>query len=135
MTSAWNGRIYNSIKEFGEDFKIVWDGQIRDLEVWVIPKGTSNLEAALDFIAFSSDPKRMAMQAQYIAYGPARKSSMAFVGDEIRRHLPTAKENARNALQFNFLWWADNKVAMEERFAEWLGQESWRYDFSAPDRN
>ena len=135
MTSAWNGRIYNSIKEFGEDFKIVWDGQIRDLEVWVIPKGTNNLEAALDFIAFSSDPKRMAMQAQYIAYGPVRKSSMAFVGDDVRKHLPTAEENTRNALQFDFLWWAKNKVLIEERFANWLNAGSWRYNFTALDEN
>ena len=135
MTSVWNGRIYNSVKELGEDFVIVWDGQIRDLEVWVIPKGTNNLEEALDFLVFSSNPKRMAMQAQYIGYGPARKSSMAFIGDEVRRHLPTAKENARNALQFNFSWWADNKVAMEKRFSEWLSEKSWRYDFSADDRN
>jgi putative spermidine/putrescine transport system substrate-binding protein len=135
MTSAWNGRIYNSIKDLGEDFVIVWDGHIRDLGVWVIPKGTNNLEEALDFLVFSSDPKRMAIQAQYIAYGPARKSSMALVGDEVRKYLPTAEENARNALQFNFLWWADNKVAMEKRFAKWLSKGSWRYDFSADDEN
>jgi len=135
MTSVWNGRIYNSNKELGEDFVIVWDGQIRDLEVWVIPNGTDNLEEALDFLVFSSNPKRMAMQAQYIGYGPARKSSMAFIGDEVRRNLPTAKENARNALQFNFSWWADNKVAMEKRFSEWLSGKPWRYDFSAGDRN
>jgi putative spermidine/putrescine transport system substrate-binding protein len=135
MTSAWNGRIYNAIKELGEDFTILWDGQIRDLEVWAIPKGTNNLEEALDFLIFSSDPKRMAMQAQYIAYGPARKSSMALVSDKVRRYLPTAEENSRNDLQFNFLWWADNKVAMEARFAKWLSKGSWRYDFTEPDKH
>ena len=50
MTSAWNGRIYNAIKEHGEDFAILWDGQIWDFEGWVIPKGTNNLKEALDFI-------------------------------------------------------------------------------------
>lgn len=135
MTSAWNGRIYNAVKELGEDFAIVWDGQILDLEVWVIPKGTNNLEEALDFLAFSSDPKRMAMQAQYIGYGPARKSSMALVGHKVRRYLPTAEENARNALKFDSLWWAENKVAMEERFATWLSTIPWRYDFNARDKN
>ena len=77
----------------------------------------------------------MAMQAQYIAYGPVRKSSMAFVGNEVRKHLPTAEENTRNALQFDFLWWAKNKVAIEERFANWLNAGSWSYDFTALDEN
>ena len=135
MTSAWNGRIYNAIKEHGEDFAIVWDGQIWDFEGWVIPKGTNNLKEALDFIAFSSDPKRMAKQTQYIAYSPSRKSAMAIVDDNVLRHLPTAEENARNSLQFNFRWWADNKVAIEERFAKWLSEGSWGYDFNALDKN
>ena len=134
MTSAWNGRIYNANKDHNADFNIVWDGQIWDLEGWVIPKGTSNYKEALDFLVFSSDPKRMAKQAQYIAYGPARKSSMALVGDKVRKYLPTAKENARNALQFDFLWWADHKEAMEERFRKWLRKKTWRYNF-APQGN
>jgi putative spermidine/putrescine transport system substrate-binding protein len=135
MTSAWNGRIYNANKEHGEDFAIVWDGQIWDFEGWVIPKGTNNFKEALDFIAFSSDPKRMAKQTQYISYGPSRKSAIAIVDENVLRHLPTAEENARNSLQFNFRWWADNKVAIEERFAQWLSEGSWSYDFNALDKN
>lgn len=77
----------------------------------------------------------MAMQAEHVAYGPTRKSSMALVSDKVRRYLPTAEENTRNALQFNFMWWADNKVALEERFANWLNTGSWSYDFTALDKN
>ena len=133
MSSAWNGRIYSAIKNRGENCTIVWDGQVWDLEVWVIPKGAENLKEALDFIGFASDPRRMAEQAKQIAYGPARKSAMALVSDDIRKQLPTAKENKRNALQFNFKWWSENKTAMEARFAGWLKQGVRRYDFRAPD--
>jgi len=74
MTSAWSGRIFDAIKEGSEDLAIVWDGQIWDMDVWVITKGTSNLKEALDFIVFASGPKRMAVQADHIAYAPVRKS-------------------------------------------------------------
>ncbi len=40
MTTAWNGRIYNAIKEDKKNFKIVWDDQALDWDLWAIPKGT-----------------------------------------------------------------------------------------------
>ena len=46
MTSAWNGRIGNAIKE-GKNFKIVWDYQEFDWDFWAIPAGTKNLDRRL----------------------------------------------------------------------------------------
>ena len=131
MTSAWSGRIFNANKKRNADLAIVWDGQIWDLEVWMIPKGTANLKEALDFIVFASDPKRMAVQADHIAYAPVRKSAMAYVDDSVRQYLPTAKENARNFLRIDYNWWATDKhaTAMEERFAQWRTEKPWRYNF------
>ena len=133
MSSAWNGRIFSAKQNRRENFTIVWDGQVWDLEVWVIPKGTENLKAALDFIGFASDPKRMAEQAKLVAYGPARKSAMALVSEDVRKQLPTAKENKRNALQFDFKLWSVNQAAMDARFSRWLKAGTRRYKFSAPD--
>jgi putative spermidine/putrescine transport system substrate-binding protein len=132
MTSAWSGRIFDAVKEGGESLAIVWDGQIWDTEVWVIPKGSVNLKEALDFIVFASDPQRMAVQADHIAYAPVRKSAMAFVEESIRKYLPTAKENARNALRSDYKWWSTNAqaLALEERFAQWRVEKPWRYNFN-----
>ena len=48
MTTAYNGRIFNAVAGEGKPFEIVWDGQVWDLDLWVIPKGSKNKEAALD---------------------------------------------------------------------------------------
>lgn len=132
MTSAWSGRIFNAVKEGNENLAIVWDGQIWDIDVWMIPKGTANLKEALDFIVFASDPKRMAVQADHIAYAPARKSAMALVDDSVREYLPTAKQNAGNVLRIDYKWWATNELAMtlEERFEQWRLAQAWRYNFN-----
>jgi putative spermidine/putrescine transport system substrate-binding protein len=137
MTSAWSGRIFNAIKDRNADLAIVWDGQIWDMDMWVIPKGTSNLNEALDFIVFASDPKRMAVQADHIAYAPVRRSAMNFVDESVRKYLPTAKENARNVLRIGYEWWAtDGHVTgMEERFARWRHEKPWRYNFQPLDGN
>ncbi|MEP3630787.1 MAG: ABC transporter substrate-binding protein, partial [Hyphomicrobiales bacterium] len=79
MTTAYNGRIFNAVAGEGKPFEIVWDGQVWDLDLWVIPKGSKNKEAALDFLKFSTSTKQLAAQASWISYGPAHKSSGALV--------------------------------------------------------
>ena len=130
MTSARSGRIFNAIKDRNEDLAIVWVGQLWDMAVWIIPKGTANLKEALDFIVFASDPKRMALQAELHAYAPVRKSAMALIDDSVRKYLPTAKENAGNVLRIDYKWWINNKQAIEikARFAQWRNEKPWRYN-------
>jgi putative spermidine/putrescine transport system substrate-binding protein len=127
MTTAYNGRIFNAVASEGKPFTIVWDSQIYDLDLWVIPKGAPNKELALDFVAFASATEQLAAQASYISYGPARKSSAPLVGSfhdkpdlKMGPQMPTAPENFTNAIQNNFEFWADNQDELNERFNTWL---------------
>ena len=127
MTTAYNGRIFNAMASEGKPFEIVWDGQVFDVDLWVIPKGAPNKEAALDFLAFSTDTQRLADQAAWISYGPARKSSAPLVGAynsdpdlEMGPHMPTAPANFMNAIANGFEFWADNQDELNERFNAWL---------------
>ncbi len=79
MTTAYNGRLFNAIFQENKPFVIVWDGQVWDLDLWGIPKGSDGGETAWEFVKFSTDTQRLADQAKWISYGPARKSSMALV--------------------------------------------------------
>ena len=126
MSTAYNGRIFNAAVAEGQPLQIVWDGQILDFDLFVIPKGAPNKENALKFIAFATDTQRLADQAKWISYGPARKSSGALVGlfkdgkTEMGPHMPTAAENLKNALVNNFEFWADHDTELNERFNAWL---------------
>lgn len=122
MTSAYNGRLFNAVFKEGKNFELVWDGQVWDLDLWVMPKGAPNKEAAWDFVKFSTDTKRLADQTNWISYGPVRKSSLPLVKAEYQPHMPTAAANFATALQNNFEWWADNGTEMDERFAAWLAK-------------
>jgi putative spermidine/putrescine transport system substrate-binding protein len=128
MTTAYNGRIFNAAAGEGKPFEVVWDGQIMDFDLWVMPKGAPNKEAALDFLAYSTDTQRLADQASWISYGPARKSSGPLVGlyndgkTEMGPHMPTAEANLANALVNNFEFWADNQDELNERFNAWLAK-------------
>ena len=128
MTSAYNGRLFNAIAKEKKPFVIVWDGQIWGLDVFSIVKGTPNLEAAMEFVSFSTDTQRLADQARWISYGPARKSSVALItthaetGTPMADHMPTAPQNFNNALANNVEFWADNQDELSEQFNTWLAQ-------------
>lgn len=126
MTTAYNGRIFNAALDEGKPFQIIWDGQVYEPEMYAIPKGTPNLEEALEFIKYATSTEGLAAQAKYISYGPARKSSNA--GEilykdgktEMAPNLPTAPANLTNALKSSYEFWADRDTELTERFNAWL---------------
>ncbi|MBI1383888.1 MAG: extracellular solute-binding protein [Rhizobiales bacterium] len=128
MTTAYNGRIFNAVATEKKNFPIVWDGQVWDLDLFVLVKGSKNREAALKFIAFATDTQRLADQAAWISYGPVRASSNPLVGNHAEAgipmgpHMPTAPDNFKNALQNDFVFWADNADQLNERFNAWLAK-------------
>lgn len=127
MTTAYNGRIFNAMAAENKPFEVVWDAQVFDMDLWVMPKGAPNKEAALDFMYFSTSTEQLAGQASYISYGPARKSSAPLVGHytgkpelKMGPHMPTAPENFGTAIANDFEFWADNQDELNERFNAWL---------------
>jgi putative spermidine/putrescine transport system substrate-binding protein len=122
MTSAWNGRIFNAVKNEGKNFKIVWDYQELDFDYWVIPKGTPDLDNAYKFLAYASDPTVMANQSKFISYGPSHADAIPHIPAEILKDLPTAPENMATAFTIDSAFWADNNEALTEKFNAWLAK-------------
>lgn len=118
MTTVYNGRIDAANRE-GKNLKIGWTGGIYDLDYWVIPKGSPNKDAALKFIAFASTPEAQAEYAKSIAYGPTNNKALAKLDAKVLDNLPTSPANAKDALQFNLKFWADQGEDLEKRFASW----------------
>ena len=122
MTTAWNGRIYDAVKANNKPFKIVWDGQGMDFDLWAQPKGGKKKELADKFVAFTMNPSVMAEQPKYISYGPTLKAAIAKVPADVLPHLPTAPQNAKNAFVVSAEFWADHDEELTERFNKWLAQ-------------
>jgi len=126
MTTAYNGRIFNAIAAENKPFEIVWDAQVFDTDLFVVVKGAPNKKTAMDFIAFATDTQRLADQAKWISYGPARKSSAPLIGKhaeagiEMGPHMPTAPQNFKTAIQNDFEFWADRQDELNNRFNSWL---------------
>ncbi|WP_374652475.1 ABC transporter substrate-binding protein [Dongia sp.] len=121
MSSAWNGRIANAIKE-GKSFKIVWDGEAPDLDLWAIPKGTPNLDKAYEFLAFATSAEVQKDLAPLIPYGPTNLDAVALVDPELAKTLPTYPDNLTTAIPLNPQFWGDNGEELRARFNTWLAQ-------------
>lgn len=128
MTTAYNGRIFAAAMNEGKPFQIVWDGQIYENEMFVVPKGAPNAADAMEFVKFATSTEGLRASAQQISYGPARKSAMATEilfkdGKTVMApHLPTAPENMANALETSSTFWVDHDAELNERFQAWLSQ-------------
>ncbi|MEP2532344.1 extracellular solute-binding protein [Shimia sp.] len=130
MGSTYNGRLFSVIEEQKQPVAMLWDAQVFDLDGWIIPTGLSEERQAraLDYIMFATDTQRLADQAKYISYGPARKSSAPLVGQhadlgiDMAPHMPTDPENAKNTFLYNYEFWADYRDDIDAKFQAWLAK-------------
>ena len=128
--STYNGRLFALIEEQKQPVKMLWDAQVFDLDGWIIPANLSEerKKRALDYIYFATDTQRLADQAKYISYGPARKSSAPLVGQhaelgiDMAPHMPTDPANAKNTFLYNYEWWADYRDDLDAKFQTWLAK-------------
>ncbi len=126
--STYNGRLFSVIEEEKQPIGMLWDWQVFDIDGWIIPAGTKNLEAVKKYLRYATDTQRLADQAKYISYGPTRASSAPLVGKhatlgiDMKAHMPTDPKNAKTTLLYNYEFWADNQDDFTERFEAWLAK-------------
>ncbi|MGI9405177.1 MAG: ABC transporter substrate-binding protein [Hyphomicrobiaceae bacterium] len=126
MAVGFNGRFYMATAARQMPVDYIWDGQIYDMDVWVIPKKSSHLPTAMKFLSFAVRPQIMATQASWLPYGPTRRSAAKMVDRHaslsvnMARYLPTAPDNFDRALRVDEAWWDVNNASLVETFRYWL---------------
>lgn len=118
MSSAYNGRI-DSANQEGQELSIVWNESIYDLDYWVIPAGSSNIEQAYEFIRHASSAPAQKAYAEQIAYGPINKQAIAELDPALLADRPNAPQNIQNALLSGYEFWVDHGEELDQRFSAW----------------
>ncbi|MGI9303639.1 MAG: ABC transporter substrate-binding protein [Gammaproteobacteria bacterium] len=128
MVSQYNGRLFDAAAIQRHPIEIIWDAQVYEFDAWGIPKGTLKREQVEQFIRFATGTLPLAEQARYIAYGPARRSSMTLIsthadtGVDMRPHMPTHPANFETAILKDTKWYASLYDRIKKRFEEWLAE-------------
>ena len=128
MGSTYNGRLFSAIEEDHQPIAMLWDAQMFDFDGWIIPTGLppEREQAVRDFLFFATDTQRLADQAKYISYGPARASSAPLVGKhadlgiEMAPHMPTDPANSQNIFVTQYDFWADYRDDIDAKYQSWL---------------
>ena len=129
IASAYNGRIFNAIVANGQPLDFNWDGGLYEWDGWVVPAELPKKREALakKFVAFSTDTKQLAAQARYIAYAPARSSSIPLIGAyyknpkiEMMPFMPTTPEHLAVAIPKSVSFWVNYGPQLTQRFNAWL---------------
>lgn len=119
VVQSANGRIFAVVVNENRPFEMVFDGQIFDIDVWAILRGSRNIELAHQFIAFATGTEPLAGM-QDVAYGPTRRSSNALIDPAVVPFLPSSHIDI--GLRADGIFWADYGEALGERFNQWLLQ-------------
>jgi putative spermidine/putrescine transport system substrate-binding protein len=119
-----NGDIYDASIHHNE-LGVIWDRALYELDVFGIPKGDPKQDMAMDFVRFATSPEALAGVADWVPYGPARRSAVALVtrnpelGTPMRRFLPTAPENFKTAFAIDDAWWQAHGAEIAPRWQRW----------------
>lgn len=115
----WNGRLA-ALQADGLNVGVSWDQNITAADALVVPKGTKNLEAAMQYIAYATSAKAQADFAAASGYAPINLGSADLMDPEVRATLP----DAQLAPQVNadMAWWAEHRDEIGNRWYAWQAQ-------------
>lgn len=119
MTSAWNGRIYNIIKQ-GAKAEIQWNQGLIMYSPVAVPKNAPNKKIAMELINSFIDVKNQACYAEAMGYPGPHKKIHEYVSDEFAPYLITYPDNVKQMIWNNYRWWVENKKEAEERWNAWM---------------
>lgn len=117
IVQSANGRIFDAVVRENRPFEMVFAGQVFDLDVWSIVKGSKNIPLAKEFIAFATGTVPLAGM-QDVAYGPTRRSSGPLVDPKVVPFLPST--HIDKGLKADGVFWADFGETLGEKFNQWL---------------
>jgi putative spermidine/putrescine transport system substrate-binding protein len=119
MSMIWNGRGYSAKHTDNKPVEMQWNQQILTADYFVVPKGTPNKQAAMEFIAWATCANNNAAVSDKIPYGPTNKNSKA--NPAVVQDLAVTNVD-ENTAYFNDAYLIDNFDVIDAPFQAWLTQ-------------
>jgi len=119
-----NGDVFDAVTHHN-NLGVIWDRQLYELDVFGIPRGDPKRAMARDFVRFATSAQNLASVANWIPYGPARRSALPLVGKNpdlaipMRPFLPTEPKHFATAFAIDDAWWLAYGDEIAPRWREW----------------
>ena len=114
---SWNGRIYD-IQQEDAPVEIMWDQHILTADYLVIPKGSENVETAMELIAWITSEEHAADLSNHITYAPPNEGAVDKIDESKVPDMPTTY--ADTGIGFDDEWWNANFDDVDQQWQEWV---------------
>jgi putative spermidine/putrescine transport system substrate-binding protein len=123
MASAWSGQIA-ALAKAGLPIAWTYNQAMLDADVYVVPKGASNREAAMQFLAEIAKPQYQAAFSNAMPYGAVNSKAYdgKLISAELAQTLPSAPANLSRQLRLDPVWWRDNQARAEKLYQEMISK-------------
>jgi putative spermidine/putrescine transport system substrate-binding protein len=124
MTTALNGNVFDA-ETHQHAVGVIWNSELYELDVFGIPRGDPRTDRALDFVRFATGTIPLGHVAEWVPYGPARRSAQPLVGKNpdlgipMSGILPTAPTNFGNAFAVDDEWWRVHGPSIAAHWHGW----------------
>jgi putative spermidine/putrescine transport system substrate-binding protein len=128
FATALNGQLYDAAQKDGAAPGVIWDRQLYEFDAFAIPLGNPNKTLALDCIRFATGTQALAGVADWVPYGPARRSALVMVGKNpelgtpMQPFMPTAHFDT--AFAVDDAWWHANGARIDVVWRKWLADSA-----------
>jgi putative spermidine/putrescine transport system substrate-binding protein len=116
---AWNGRVYDP-KASGAPVDFHFNQALFVSDSLVVPRGATNKQTSMEFIAFALQAPQQAAFSNAIPYGPVNRKALPLLDAKRLAILPSSEANLAKGTFQDFDWWAENGPKTGERFNSWL---------------
>lgn len=119
FNAMWNGRVYQLAKR-GASAAIDWTQNFQSAQYLAIPRGSANVAAATQAIAYTHRPDAQARFADLTSYSPANKQAVDLISEEVRPWIATTPEHLTGATRIDDDFWATEMEGIQPRWQAWL---------------
>lgn len=121
MTTGWNGRFDNAIKD-GAQTAYTYNQGLLDFDCHAIPKGAPNKDLAMKMLAEIVKPKYQAEFVKYITYSPTNRKAyeLGSISDEYAKKLPSHPDNVALQLPINLDWYSEHETDASALYQDML---------------
>ena len=113
----WNGRIYAMQKDGPLSVGIGWNQHIPGPDILVVPKGSKNKDAAMQFIAIAASPEGQAEMSNATAYTPINSEAVPLLKKDMLPFLPLSYR--KQEVPADLEYWAKNVDEISKRWYAW----------------
>jgi len=119
MMNIWSTRAQVAI-DAKAPVGISWEQSFYNIDGWVIPAGSPNVELSRKFIQYCMDPERQANFTSVLSAGPTNTKAYDHIAKDRAVTLPTNPDYLKSMQPLDSVYWGENQDKLTERFEKWL---------------